>query len=210
MFTQFFHLWCLCSHSSSIPATNMFHMKFAMAMHEAMPGSRAANLCLEDWLRVGSCELGMQPKDYRYDDTTNKPTMWHIETKQLRHFLALCRICAGHCWTIRLSQALAKVWRQPPCRSNRFSCRWTSHSTSWIFLSWTADDDPGIHGRAPFIPFISGSSLQGTTVAINGKLLVDGDVLVDDLWWQMHLAQTVADLRHVQTRQGIMDSIYPI
>jgi hypothetical protein len=73
----------------------MFHMKFAVAMHEAMPGSRAANLCLEDWLRVGSCELGMQPKDYRYDDTTNKPTMWHIETKQSRHFLALCRICAG-------------------------------------------------------------------------------------------------------------------
>ena len=73
----------------------MFHMKFAVAMHEAMPASRAANLCLEDWLRVGSCELGMQPKDCRYDDTTNKPTMWHVETKQLRHFLALCRICAG-------------------------------------------------------------------------------------------------------------------
>lgn len=112
MFTQFFHLSCLCSHSSSIPATNMFHMKFAVAMHEAMPGSTAANLCL-NWLRVGSCELAMPPKDCRYDDTTNKPTMWHIETKQLRHFLALCRICAGHCWTIRqtFNRQLAKVWR---------------------------------------------------------------------------------------------------
>lgn len=70
--------------------TNMFHMKFAVAMHEAMPGSRAANLCLV-------AAIG---------------------------FLV---------------------------------------------------------GGPAIVP------VGFSTVAINGKLLVDGDVLVDDLWWQMHL-----------------------
>ena len=41
----------------------MFDMNFAVAMHEAMPGPGAANLCLEDWLGAASWECNPTTAD---------------------------------------------------------------------------------------------------------------------------------------------------